>query len=82
MNWLPKAEAGLYLTHNDHKNVCRAVTEFYQQDDFISDDEYHKAVQEDSVWCLQWYPETPIGFNIVCASSLEAIREYIEKEVK
>ena len=36
-----------------------------------------KAIELDSVWELQWYPDTPIGSYYVAASSLEAIQKHM-----
>lgn len=80
MNWLPKHKCGLYLSHNEHRDVYETVEQFYEVEDFISQDEWHKAVAEDSVWVLQWYPETPIGFCRIAASTLDAIKVKLEDE--
>lgn len=80
MNWLPKHSCGLYLTHNEHRDMYESMESYYDEDNFVSEDEWNKARAEDSVWVLQWYPDTPIGFHVVCASSLEAIKKEMEKE--
>ena len=80
MNWQPKHNGSLHLTHNDHKSVYESIQDHYDAKDFVSPEEYIKAIDEDSVWVLQWYPETPVGFHIVAASSLEAIKDAIEQE--
>jgi len=79
MNWLPEHKCGLYLTHNEHRNVYETVEEFYTTDYFVSKDEWEKAIAEDNVWVLQWYPHTPIGFNIIAASSLEVIQAKLKE---
>ena len=79
MEWLPKHECGLYLTHNEHKDVYETIEQFYEPEDFISPQEWEKAISENSVWVLQWYPNTPVGFNRIAASTLEAIKKTIEK---
>jgi hypothetical protein len=78
MNWLPEHKCGLHLSHNEHLDVYETVEQFYEADCFVSPEEWRKAVAEDSVWVLHWYPETPIGFYRIAASTLEAI----EAEVK
>lgn len=40
--------------------------------DWVSEDERLKAIRENSVWTIQWYPNTPVGFNCVGASTFEA----------
>ena len=79
MDWLPKHECGLYLEHNAHKDVYETVEEYYKREYFISEDEYQKAIATDNVWNLHWYPETPIGFHCIAASSLEAIQTALKE---
>jgi len=79
MNWLPEHKCGLYLTHNEHRDVYETVEEFYNVEDFISIEELAKAIAEDSVWVLQWYPNTPVGFNRIAASTLEAIQQWLKE---
>jgi hypothetical protein len=75
VNWLPKHECSLHLSHNEHKDVYETIEQFYDPEDFVSEDEWAKALRENSVWTLHWYPNTPIGFNRICASSLDAIEK-------
>ena len=80
MNWLPEHKCGLYLSHNEHRDVYETVEEFYDVDSFISIEELAKAISEDSVWVLHWYPETPIGFYRIAASTLEAIQAKLKEK--
>ena len=41
--------------------------------DWVSEEEREKALAENSVWTCQWYPNTPVGFNCIGASSLTAL---------
>jgi hypothetical protein len=59
--------------------MYETIEEFYDHTDFISPEEWSKAVAEDSVWVLQWYPDTPIGSYIVAASTLEAIEARVKE---
>jgi hypothetical protein len=52
MNWLPEHKCGLHLSHNEHRDVYETVEEFYEPESFVSPQEWHKAVAEDSVWVL------------------------------
>ena len=79
LDWLPEHKCGLYLSHNEHRDVYETIEEFYDAKDFISQEEWHKAVKEDSVWVLQWYPNTPIGFNRIAASTLQAIETKLKE---
>ena len=79
MNWLPEHKCGLYLTHNEHRDVYETIEECYDIHDFISAEELQKAIAEDSVWVLQWYPDTPIGSYCLLASSLEALEAKVKE---
>lgn len=48
--------------------------------DWVSEDERQKARAENSQWMLQWYPNTPIGFNCIAASSISALLRYLSEE--
>jgi hypothetical protein len=80
----PKHKAGLYITHNDHLASYDSVKDYMErigyEDTFISHEEYEKAIELNDYWCIQWYPETPIGFNVVCATTFEKALEYALKE--
>ena len=45
--------------------------------DWPSEEERMKAIKENSVWTIKWYPETPIGFCCVGASTFEAVAKYV-----
>lgn len=79
MDWLPRHKCGLYLEHNAHKDVYQTIEDYYKLEHFISEDEYQKAIATDNVWNLHWYPETPIGFHCIAASSLEAIQTALKE---
>jgi hypothetical protein len=82
MNWLPEHKCGLYLSHNEHRDVYESVEQFYNPEDFTSPEEWQKAVETDEVWSLQWYPNTPVGFNRILASSLEAVQQALDETSK
>lgn len=44
--------------------------------DWASEEERIKAIEQNSVWTIQWYPETPVGFCCVGASTFQAAAEY------
>lgn len=79
----------LTLAFNDlcAPNYCTVAKylETYGPEDFdrwgwISPEERQKAIDTNSWWTLQWYPETPVGFCIISASSLEALLAAAEAE--
>lgn len=44
--------------------------------DWPSEEERLKAISENSVWTIQWYPNSPVGFNCVAASTFEAAARF------
>lgn len=40
---------------------------------WVSPDERARAIATDSVWTCQWYPNTPVGFNALAASSFDVL---------
>jgi hypothetical protein len=48
-------------------------------DDWVSAAEREKALETNSVWSVQWYPNTPVGFNSLYASSLKALIEALDR---
>jgi hypothetical protein len=80
MNWLPKHSGSLCLSHNDHLDVYESVSDYYRDlEDFISQEEYQKCLETNNVWSLIWYPETPVGFCVIRAASLEAIQQQLKE---
>lgn len=71
---LPAHKCGLSIEHNEHRNYYETAERFIADRDlaacFESPEEMRKAIETDSVWTLQWYPETPVGSYIVAASTL------------
>lgn len=47
--------------------------------DWASEEERLRAIRENSVWIIQWYPHTPVGFYCVGASTFEAAATYALK---
>lgn len=75
----PDHAAGLFLTHNEHKNYYRTVAQsiesadFGYSDEWVSPEQKQKAIETDECWILQWYPNTPIGFNVLSAADLDVL---------
>lgn len=51
-------------------------------EDWVSPDEKVKAFKDNTVWTAQWYPNTPIGFNKLHASSLTVLIEALSEKAK
>ena len=83
----PRHSCGLYLTHNEHKDVYESVENFVvdrgDDDCWIGDAEREEAIATNELWRLQWYPDTPIGFYVVLAASFTRLLAHarnIQKE--
>ncbi len=81
---LPAHKCGLILEHNTHKGYYETASQHLDrlelEPDWPSPEERAKAIDRDEIWTLQWYPETPIGFELVAAASLEALLEFAGKK--
>lgn len=81
----PEHKAGLHLCHNDHKNCYRTVQQAIDNqdhgydDDWVSEEQKYKAIATDECWYLQWYPNTPVGFNLLAAADLDVLLEEASK---
>lgn len=76
----PKHEASLHLTHNDHKSYYMTVEQCiqedyhgYSKDSWTSEEQKQKAIKTNECWTLQWYPRTPVGFNLLSAADLDVL---------
>jgi hypothetical protein len=83
----PKHKASLHITHNVHKTYYETMEEAlaempdgyhstYDRDEFPDEAEIEKAIKTDSVWTIQWYPNSPVGFNRVHAATLGRALEF------
>lgn len=74
----PPHKASLRLVHNDHHAIYVLAAEWIEQNawcDWISDEQKAKAIAADSIWTLQWYPDTPVGFHALAAADLDVLLE-------
>lgn len=84
----------MIIEHNDHKSIYQDLRDYladksnHIEDDMFRDaDERQRCIDHDSLWMVQWYPDTPVGFSRVYASTLQAamafaceIQEAADKE--
>lgn len=83
---LPAHKAGLSLDHNQHRNVYDTAEQWIVDNDWCdweSDEAKQQAIEADSIWTLQWYPDTPIGFYAVAAPTLTDLLRFaanVERE--
>ena len=70
------------IQYNDHKN-CYETAEEYFENDFlrqeVTDEDYEKCVELNTVWSIRWYPSTPIGFYSIYTYSLERCLEILHE---
>jgi hypothetical protein len=80
--WLRDSQnCSLSINHNDHHCVYESVEQtFYNfagdpKADYYADvpaDERAKMIATDTIWTLHIYPNTPVGFNVYHAATLDA----------
>lgn len=51
-------------------------------DDFVSPEERQKAIDNNSIWSIQIYPNTPVGSYTVAASTLQACVDFLMEDGK
>ena len=69
---LPKHIA-LELGRNPHLETYDSVRDWLAYNDFYdfqSDDHQQRAIADNEIWTLHWYPNTPVGFIAIAAPTL------------
>lgn len=81
---LPNHKCGLYLTHNEHRDYYESAEVYLDNNitriDFESPEHRQRCIDTDNIWVLQWYPNTPVGFNCVGAPTLEELLDFANRE--
>ena len=81
----PLHKAGLHIDHNLHRHYHKTIAQLldrvggyptYNWDGFPDDAEIEKCIATDSVWTIQWYPDTPNVFCRVHAATLDRALEH------
>ena len=79
---LPEHKASLTIRHNEHKDYYQTVKQFLDEreqmmniedDDWATPTSKERAMATDSLWELRWYPNTPVGFNMIFGATLEEV---------
>jgi hypothetical protein len=78
VNW-PAHEAGMQLSHNEHKTCYQSAKDWVEEEqdnyDWESDEAKQRAIETDSIWTLIWFPETPTkSFGIAAPTFEELLR--------
>lgn len=79
---LPEYKVSLHITHNQHKSYYESAEKYlhrsdmgwkggFDPDEWISREDFDAAIANDSIWEIQWYPNTPVGFCLVYGSTLD-----------
>lgn len=66
--------------HADSRLTAEKAIEYgdYDRVQWVSAEEKALAVEMNSVWMLQWYPDTPIGSHTIAASTLVACLDAVQ----
>lgn len=66
--------SSLSITFNDDAcNYRPASLDGYEHAEWVNDEERDKAIADNAVWVLQWYPDTPVGFYRVAGATLASV---------
>ena len=79
----PTHEGGLFLTHNEHRNYYETVDRWLADNEdlqWADSEQRERAIAEDSVWVLQWYPDTPVGSCRIAAADLDVLLESVREQ--
>lgn len=71
------------LYHNKHKMYYETISQYCLNRNtpegaskdivWVSPEQEEKAIQQDSMWELRWYPRTPISFYLLWACDLDVL---------
>ena len=85
----PKYSVALYIEHNDHKTVYTTVTDWLEgmecPPEFKSPESRQRCIDTDSLWVMQWYPNTAIGSYSIAAPTLDellAFGQQVQEELE
>jgi len=80
---LPEHKASLDIVHNQHLGYYQSAAEYVDEDRLTwkNTEAKDRAIATNTVWELQWYPETPVGFLCVAAPTLLELIE-LAQEIK
>lgn len=74
LTWLAEHTHEVLLTVNDHRASYVTAKEWIGNldlaDDFESPEDLQKAIDTDTLVRVQVYPDTPVGFFVVCGTDV------------
>jgi hypothetical protein len=73
------------LYHNPHVGYYDTVAEHLNRHEYLifewpSEEAKKRAIETNELWEAHWYPDTPIGFHIAYAPTLEDLLAFINEE--
>jgi len=80
---LPKHKCGLSIGHNGHKDSYMAIDDFIDFNECFywpCEDEKKKCIENDEIWTIHWYPDTPVGFHVLAFSSLKSMINFLKND--
>ena len=77
--------SSIILSWNDesgpnYRTVKQDEEEGGTHGDWVSEEERQRGIEANSKWVLHWYPNTPVGFHAIAASSLAALFQHLERD--
>ena len=75
----------LTIEHNPHKTVYKSALEWFQDRESLDPDPDYSAevkkqcIAQDSIWTIQYYPDTSQRFHFAVAPNLEELFEQISQ---
>ena len=78
----PFHKASLHITHNEHKTNYESIEEYTGEisREELSINERAKCIENDSIWELQVYKHTPIGFYKIYSSTFNGLFENLDSD--
>ena len=65
-----------FITRNDHASCYQSLESYVLDNNIeIEADELRKAIKENELWTIRWYPRTPVSFREVAAATLDRALE-------
>lgn len=81
LSLLKGEHSSIYISYNDHSvnyETARDCYDYEENGTWVSQEDKQRALDTNSVWNIQWYPDTPIGSYSVYGSSLTSVLNYIK----
>jgi hypothetical protein len=77
--------SSLSITCNNQNSSYETVAKALENENWFSDEDFvpgekEKCVATNTIWTLQYYPSTPVGFCLIHASTWQAIADHVMKE--